>query len=240
MNDNFEMSLTEVLSMGYGEYIRDVNARAEETEHVFSENFERKMEKLIKRHKNPWYMIVSTPAKKIAAVIILAIILSFSTAMTIRASREAIIKFFVEMYETFSVVFFGEVDPDTGEPRFASEDNDNSGVITDIYEITYVPEGYELVYEEEHSKRVTKIFDKEGAIAIKFLYVPIEEFAKIVVDTENTEVQNFFVNNTKYQCVILERYVQVVWQEKGYAFVLTSNNIEEAKRIINSIILKEK
>lgn len=238
MNDNFEMSLTEVLSMRYGEYIRDVNARAEETEHVFSENFERKMKKLIKRHKNPWYMIVSTPAKKIAAVIILAIILSFSTAMTIRASREAIIKFFVEMYETFSVVFFGEVDPDTGEPRFASEDNDNSGVITDIYEITYVPEGYELVERVIREKEVLCIFRHKEFMTIQFSYFITADQINAVLDTERSEICQFDMDGQHYKYVNGNNFVQVVWSEDNYFFSIVSNNLDEAKKMIESIVLK--
>ena len=242
MENDLELKLTDTLAVYYEVAINDILDKAEKYPHVFSDNFERKMEKLIKKHKKPWYRLVSTPAKKIAAAIILAVVLSFSTAMTIRASREAIIKFFVEIYETFSVVFFGEVDPDTGEPRLASEDNDNSGVITDIYEITYIPEGYELVYKETIGEICIYKYEYRDLTkpSIKFSYVKTENTTMTVINTENSPIYTFGNGEKRYEYILTDEYIQVVWVEDKYVFNLVANDLTEAKNIINSIILIKK
>jgi len=73
---------------------------------TFSAKFERKMERLLRAQRKPYYPLVNTNFKKAVLAMAVVFILMITTVFSVSALREPVIRFFVEVYEKFSQVFF--------------------------------------------------------------------------------------------------------------------------------------
>ena len=117
----------------------------EDLDYVFSNRFEQSMRRMIRAEAHGYWNLINTTAKRvaIAAAIILMLL---STAMAIKPIRERVIKFFVDVYEEYFEIHFGEEDswdlPERTEPMVR-------------YTLTQLPEGYVEVefMELEHFLR---------------------------------------------------------------------------------------
>lgn len=74
-----------------------------EIEHAFSEKYLKAIERILNKLDRSYWKYVNTVAKKVA-VIIVTLIIAFSSLMTVDAFRETVIDFIVKIYETFSEV----------------------------------------------------------------------------------------------------------------------------------------
>jgi len=105
-----------------------------ETDHVFSHDFEKKMQKLIRRSKKGNTIRGWVVWRRRAIALIAAIIILIASAMSVPAVRASVIEFITEVYEKFTHIFF--------------DDNRSSQGAADefvIFEPAYIPEGFELV-----------------------------------------------------------------------------------------------
>ena len=103
---------------------------------TFSENFENKMQKLIRAQKKSYFYLINTVGKRVA-VIILAIMISLTaTTFGVKAIRESVIKFITETFEKFTAV---------------SVENEETEAQVEIIKTApqYIPEGYTLESEME-------------------------------------------------------------------------------------------
>ena len=129
-DDNFRKALFDALTPEYKQILDD----ASDT-HEFSVEFERKMQKLIKRRNKPYYKIINTVGKRVACIVVIVLIASSVTVLSVDALRNAVADFFVSTYDKFSSV----------QPV---EDDIAPSTIKDIYEITYDLKEYEIYYED--------------------------------------------------------------------------------------------
>ena len=84
---------------------------AEESAYItFSAEFECKMQKLIKKESKPYFRLINTVGKRVACIVIAVLITLTSVTFGVKAIREAVIEFFVETFEKFSVVGFKDED----------------------------------------------------------------------------------------------------------------------------------
>lgn len=74
-----------------------------EIEHIFSDKYLKAKEKLLNKLGRSYWKYVNTAAKKVA-IIILTIIIAFSSLMTVDSIRESIIDFVVNIYNTFAQI----------------------------------------------------------------------------------------------------------------------------------------
>ena len=65
----------------------------EHGEHIFSEKFERKMERLIRRRRKPYYSLISTSLRRTACIIVMFLVVSFTTVMSVEALRKPFLDF---------------------------------------------------------------------------------------------------------------------------------------------------
>ena len=72
---------------------------------TFSEKFNKKMEKLIKSQRKSYYIFINTVGKRVA-ILFVAIITLFAASMSVKAIREPVINFIIEVYESFTKYFF--------------------------------------------------------------------------------------------------------------------------------------
>lgn len=72
----------------------------------FSSLFEKKMNRLIRAQRKPYYSMVNTIGKRVAVIIIAIFIILTSTVLNVKALCDPVINFFIEVYEEFSRINF--------------------------------------------------------------------------------------------------------------------------------------
>lgn len=138
---------------------------------LVSPKFEQKMQKLIKRRKNPLWKFVNTPIKRLVAAC-LAVIILCGALMSFRPIREPVVEFFGNLYERFTELF-------------SSQSDFSPNKIEETKTFTYVPEGYELESTTNNHIAVTTIWKNSYGKTIK-LNQGIKN-GSVTFDTENAE-----------------------------------------------------
>jgi len=205
-NDLFKKALHDALILEFSNMLPD----ADENEHVFSSDFERKMQKLIKRRKKPYYKIINTLGKRVACIAVIVLVASSVTVLSVDALRNAVADFFVSIYEKFSTV--QSVDEDKPAPT----------TIEDIYAITYNLDGYKVVFENnnEFSRDITYV---NSDIIIEFSQYTKDMYNKNV-NTEDAEISTTEINGT--EAIIFldnQNYYHIIINSDDYVFDFGSN-----------------
>ncbi len=199
----FKRAIFEALAHEYNSMIPQAS------EHTFSPEFERKMQKLISRREKPYYMLINTVGKRAACIILAVIIISTMTVVNVDALRNAFRDFFVNIFEKFSIV--------------QSADNDNtSETIEDIYEITYDLSGFtkEVWVDTDLDRRTRYI--KDGYY-IGFSQA-VKSFFDERINTEDAVISTITVNGHEamYYCDNHD-YDTIIWDNGDYIFILSAN-----------------
>lgn len=116
----------DVLRMYAAKEFEDVPTDDSEIDFEFSDEFNRKMEKLLKRVRYDSTHVVSWATKKII-VIAAALTLAIAGMMSVSAIREPIVEIIMEIYDGFVDLFF---------------EGDTTNKITYQYSLSKVPEGF--------------------------------------------------------------------------------------------------
>ena len=170
-----------------------------------SEAHQRKMERLIRSRRRGWWKYVNTAAKR-AAVIVAALLVLCSCAMSVKAIREPVIRAIVYVYETFTSLFFEcEEDEDTAPLKPCT--------------LQTVPEGY-VEKEKLMNEAMVRVFwENDQGQWIRLQQTPKESHA-VVLDNESAEMKVHTVRG-------LQLYIQVSksteawnWVEGNSAFYL--------------------
>lgn len=138
-----------------------------------SAEFERKMAKLLKEERTPLWQLINTRAKR-AVCIVLVILAALGASMSIKAVREPVVRFFVEIYEAFARI----THPQQSETPLET-----------IYTLPrdMLPEGYELSYES-----TLTTFHKEKYIFADgktiYFFQAVISSTNITIDKEGTSV----------------------------------------------------
>ncbi|MDR0919738.1 MAG: hypothetical protein LBM93_10945 [Oscillospiraceae bacterium] len=169
MNENLIMAIERLSDEMIISRIPDV------PDHIFSRKFEKRMKKIIAGTYTP--KIYITPkkmtAKKFAVCLVAAILAILTFAMSVSAVRESVIKFFTQIFSTYTVVqsFKEETYPTSFE---------------DFYTISGGIDGYDLTDRYETETEITHIYDN-GERKIKFKQI-LKEYYDINLNTEGYDV----------------------------------------------------
>ena len=209
-DDNFRKALFDALTPEYKQILDD----ASDT-HEFSVEFERKMQKLIKRRNKPYYKIINTVGKRVACIIVIVLLASSVTVLSVDALRNAVADFFVNIYEKFSTV------------QSVNEDKTAPTTIEDIYAITYDLSDYDVIYEEKdnYSYNITYIKDD---VVIDFLQYTKDMYDQNV-NTEDAEISTISITS-KEAIIFLDNqsYYHLIWDNGDYILNIRSNIDEDA------------
>ncbi len=187
---------------------------------VFSRRHIKNMERIV-RGKTPKKPI----NKKMVAILVAAAVLLLAGCAIIY--RDEIREFVTDIRE-----FFVKIDFEDGE--------NESRVINDIYELTYVLEGYELETQVINSMVVQYKFTNEFGESVKFIqqsidasnfYVDIENSDNVIIEIGDYTVYSRQTNGTYYY----------LWNDGKYALKLNSKeelSHETLEAIINGIRIK--
>lgn len=122
-----------------------------EKKHEFSPEFLRKIERLKRRAKHPVFYKTTRRVASIA----LAILITGGAWITVDAeARAAFVGWVKEVYEEFFVYRFNDETDIQNEPY--------------EYDFTWLPSGYEKVYETDTGSQITKLYKNEAGQMLQF------------------------------------------------------------------------
>ena len=193
--------------------IQEINLLEEEVAkgapYVFSDEFNTKMDKLLRFSKKPYFNFVNTAGKR-AAVIIIAFITALSiTTFSVKALREPVVSFIVSAYEKFSnIVFYTEPD-ETSIPT----------KIEQIYRPEYIPNGYVEV-ESINLINFIEITYSNGKDDLILTQVTIGS-AQFGADTEGTKIETLIVDGMEVLFYSNKGINRIIWTDGLYSYRLS-------------------
>lgn len=178
-------------------YVREQNALLPSDEELvgiaFSDEFEARMETLIRRQKYGYYMLFGTVARRVATIVIALFLGATIVTFSVEALRQPVVRFFTEVFETFTRVIFMD---DTFEP---------APVEMEKKVPSYIPEGY-VVESERITDSLYKVTYFNSELDDRFYYR--QEFNTGRVFEMDTE-------GSGYRIVALRQLEGVVNENKG-------------------------
>lgn len=215
-HEQFKRALTEVL-------IRDCEQAIPQTElHIFSADFERNMQALIRRREKPYYRLISTAGRRAACAACFLLMLSAFSVMRVDALRNAFRSFTVSLQSVFSTVT-------------PAETEQGESAIGTVYRITEPMRGCteKLVLDSPQVRQTLYVRDETTVYFDQYtkeafhLAVNTEQAQLIPLDIHGNEAI-FFRDN-------LDAY-HIIWEEDGYVFYLAGNvNKNQIIRIAESV-----
>lgn len=166
----------------------------------------------------------SPKTRKIVAILVAAALLLVSCAIVY---RNEIRSFIEKIYESFAIVTYSEGENEEKE-------------LEEIYELTYLPEGYEVESSETSSNVSRSVFSNSNGDTIAFdqcildsanFYLDVENGYMLVMDIENPEV--YYKKTQDRHCYI--------WNDGKYSMTFISTfelPTEELQLMINSVKTK--
>ena len=204
---------------------------AEEIDHEFSPEFERKSEKLIKKSGSNVWHCVNTTAKRLLIAAIIAALLT-GTVLAVPALREGLIRMFV--HDNGSMYYFS-VDRNMIENAPTE--------IETAYSLTYIPDGYKLVNTVAAREGIVSLDymdENEGLISFDQELVTQDPRNKLggMADSERSKLEHVELNGYKVVQIIHEDgEVEFLWTDNEYFFSLfcDKGGLDEAKRVFYGI-----
>lgn len=189
----------------------------------FSEQFVKKMEKLIARQRKPYWEYVNTAGKRVAIVAIVFLSL-FITACSNEEFREPIIR---KMEQLEGIMRHYFID---GEVR---------NEIENIYHLTMVPEDFSIVFEYGNSAwhMVRYLDEKENQIEIS-------QYATggLNYNVKDETINEYYVKIRDAEVSIFEYSdaMRAIWVEDRYGMSLIYEGCTDVNEIIELIEMMEK
>lgn len=197
--------------------------RAPKEEIFYSEEYERKMEGLIRESKYPHLRFVNTVGKRVA-VFALAVLLAFGCSMSISAVRKPVVNFFVKAHETFIELFFAPDDIERAPER-----------IETVYTFSVLPPESAWLTQFVNEKDVTTTWANEK---VNLTLVQTTLDARLFVNEDAERLQKRTIAGQ--ETAVIEKFgVNIyIWNTEEYAFHLVIKGYlteEELARIIDSL-----
>ena len=154
--------------------------------HIFSETFNRKMEKLLRFSQKSYFPYVNTIGKRVAIITIAVVISLSATAFIVKAIRGSVVNFLVNVYEKFSSIVFQNPESKKTYPT----------AIEQFYEPEYLPEGYTLLENQNLLVATQIIYSNSNGNELIFEQYVITS-NELKVDTEGVEIEKITVDDNK-------------------------------------------
>lgn len=200
----------------FGQLVHDIMIKeydellVENVEHEFSEKFEKKIDKLINRRRKPYFRMINTVGKRAACIALAVFIASATTVMSVDALRNAVFRFFSDIFGSTSTV---RVKIDEQHPE----------TIEDIYEITYDLSNYSIRGEDNCEWYRRKEYFNADKIILFYQYTQ-DMFDGSVINTEDADIKEteisgypatYFLDN--------QGNYKVIWDNGKYIFTILAN-----------------
>ncbi len=181
---------------------------------TFSQEFLCKMEKLIANQKKSYWDFVNTAKKRVAVFAIIVTSL-FVSLMSNEEVCAAIIEWCVEVFDGYNVYYF---------------EGATTNRIVREYELTMVPDGFEVVRVDESDKWIDVIYENEEGNKIFFSQYATED-CDYSVDNENAKEQTIMIKGVEVKIYQYDDLIGAMWIKDGYYMSLTYYGCEDVKTI---------
>ncbi len=181
---------------------------------------EKKAEKVKKEEKKPARKYV------VAAILIASII--FLVSCTVLVLQKEISYFIEEIHDTFMKIGFDE-------DYLQSPD-----YIEELYELTYIPEGYKLVVFENPANSYHRWENDAGDTIVLCQFLP--EGGTPSLDTESGESMMLNLCGFDIYCRVYDDAAIYIWSDGKYGFELSVRekfDLDVVKKMIESIKIKQ-
>ena len=190
----------------------------------FTPSFERKMELLFANPKPT--RTQNHRAWRVLAVAVVILILLFSALMSVSAVREAVFKFFTDLYENYIVAWY---EPEV-DALVAPE------TILEFREPSYVPQGFERsIMDKSELQFILSYLNDEGLFLL---------FRQTIIDSnqyafdieEDPEKVFFDIHGNTAMYRIKNGLLDMVWIDNEYSYYLSGQiDVEQALMMAHSI-----
>lgn len=194
----------------------EIYESAEDENIQFSEGFEKKMDKLIRKRKRPYYKLVNTAAKKVALFTIVFLSVSVITVLKVDALRNFFNNIFMEMFSDHSHITV----------RSESDDSSDTVIYPDKieskYDITSDMSGYkrEIISDNEMARLL--VYSKNDIVVSVYQHT-IPDFVSDV-NTENSEIDHIDINGKEAIGFLdNQNYYTLIWNNGEYVIQISSN-----------------
>ena len=216
--EEFKAAFREVVSSEFAHIPTDESS----IDFTFSEKFMKRMDKLIKSQRKPYWNFISKVSRR-AAVIIVAIITLVTAAFSVKAIREPIIKFIKQVYESVTHYSF---------------DGDTVEIITKEYTITQMLDGYEQFDKLTSENTIATTYKNKLGDTIIFTQMTTEYSIGYFVDNESGEQYTETVDDIEIEFKEWYDTKTAIWANDGYVFSIDcigNISFEDIKQIIRTI-----
>lgn len=181
------------------------------SDHVFSDGFEKEMDKLIKRRRKPYYKLVNTFGKRVACIAVVVVVAASTTVLSFASLREPVFNFFINLFSDHSTIstdsIISKAYPDINRAKYA--------ITNDISEYK--------VEKEYSNANENYIHYQSGEKQIIFTQSEINDYNKNF-NTEGQQIDNLQING--YDAIgYFDNHgmYSIVWNNGEYIFDLNSN-----------------
>ncbi len=208
-NKLFLQALENVYDDEFEDYMSSLE-RNNSSEHIFGEEHNKKMSKLIKRQRKPYFNLISTTGRRAACIVFAFLVMSVS-ALSVKAIREAFFDFITSIFSDHNVVTT-ESGKDKGYPTTIEEE----------YFISELPDGF-----VEMDKGIT-----DNSIDISYFrndeYILFTQYTKAAYeqnyDNENNNYEEYEdADGMKYLVIFNDYESTYIWDNGSYIFAVGSN-----------------
>ncbi|MFR2838801.1 MAG: DUF4367 domain-containing protein [Zhenhengia sp.] len=174
-------------------------------EHIFTKEFENKMSQLIKNERQ---LKVTGLTRKIGvAILIIGIVGSLS--MSVEAVRIRVIEFITEVFEKFTSI------------SYQKHEGEHSDKIEVSYLPRYIPEGFEVIEEEQIFNDVH--INYRNGLGEEILFRQIEiNTNNSIVDTEGTILEKILLEDREYYYYENKGVKNIIWIQGEYQISISS------------------
>lgn len=210
IQSQFDMLLREVFAESGDNYI--VIPEEMQQPHVFSKKFKKKMQKLIRHKRSIFFQSVRLPVEKAAVVMVAAFLTISVLALGNYTAHNRYPGFFTSDHEQYTLV---RCEPDEDAPLR----------IETVYDITGLPEGFDLtryeIVDPTGLMRNISFEDKEKHIYVDFQQRTKYQY-KVQDNTEGFPMHRALVNgNNGYFIEMFEVSRCIRWNDDDYMFKIS-------------------
>ena len=194
-------------------------------EHEFSPKFEKRMQKLIRRRKKPYFKMINTVGKRVAVFAVTFLIISMTTVMSVKALREPFHDFIMSIFS------------DHSEVRSNDDSGDYPDKIMSLYEIKCDLSEYQVIKTFNNENR-HEIHYKNNNSIIYFSQNTVNDY-HMNYNTENAEIEHIDINGCDAIGFLDNNgYYSLVWNNGEYIIDIASNIGKNALIVIAKSVQK--
>ena len=198
-------------------------------EHRFSPEFEKKMEKLIRKQRRTENQPpVFRTARKVAVILAICCTAAFSGLMTVEAFREQVLHFFTRKFTTHTEVEISAEGYDADDDMY-------------VLELSYLPEGLAETKTMQADTVLATIY-KNGAYFLNVSQHKLSEDGNwnMIFDTEDAETEFVEINGCRVWVIRKSGVIQMAWPIEN-AYITLCGNLpwEEMEKIAEGAYLSD-